>query len=313
MDPFVIWLQQALGSDIMPVMKFVTDWGGPVGWYIAIGVFLIFAGISRGMPLVVLAFGSLLLNTWLKWAFVAPRPFYIDPQVIAHTPTPGFGMPSGHAQGAFAVWGGLGMLLKSRFWCIALFGLAALVALTRPYLGVHSLGQIVVGATLAIIAIGITLRFWGKVTSYLNEMPSGRLWLLLGAGALVATLLNILILQARSDFVVPQQWVKSYAAAAGLEHATTDDLGLFADGGSLMIAMLTGFLAMALVARAQPAQLTRSAAKWIALVVAIIAHVAVIALVAQAGMAQIWLYPVLGAIPTLCLYLPMRLADKLAR
>ena len=46
--------------------------------------------------------GGVLLSACLKYHFCAPRPWWIDPQVLPLHPHPakGFGMPSGHTQSA---------------------------------------------------------------------------------------------------------------------------------------------------------------------------------------------------------------------
>lgn len=81
------------------------------------------------------------------------RPPFADPAVVALTTapdTPSF--PSGHATSAFAAAAAVGAFYPRLR--VPLYGLAALVGLSRVYLGVHYGLDVLVGAVLGI-AIGL--------------------------------------------------------------------------------------------------------------------------------------------------------------
>lgn len=110
-------------------------------FFVALGYWLLdrpVLGRAAGM-LIVAGF----LNSFLKGAFLEPRPS------VSHVlPAEGWSFPSGHAQVAAALWGGLALELRrrGRRWGAAgLWALAAAVALSRPYLGVHYPHDVVFG------------------------------------------------------------------------------------------------------------------------------------------------------------------------
>lgn len=93
---------------------------------------------------------SLLLNAWLKGWIQEPRP-ELSPLIEAD----GWSFPSGHAQAAAALWGGLAGTLRRRSAAIALWILAAGVALSRPYLGVHYVHDVAVGFALGALQVAV--------------------------------------------------------------------------------------------------------------------------------------------------------------
>jgi membrane-associated phospholipid phosphatase len=77
-----------------------------------------------------------------------------------------FGLPSGHVSGAVAMWGGLAVVFRSRLfaWLAAIF--VVLMAISRMYLGVHFLADVIGGALLG----GSILFFaWRLIDNYENR------------------------------------------------------------------------------------------------------------------------------------------------
>jgi membrane-associated phospholipid phosphatase len=67
-------------------------------------------------------------------------------------------VPSGHAANAFMVAALLSEWLRRKRYC--LYGMAALVALSRIYLGVHYPGDVLVGACLGFSITWLMLFFY---------------------------------------------------------------------------------------------------------------------------------------------------------
>jgi undecaprenyl-diphosphatase len=97
---------------------------------------------------------GMLLNVGMKYAFHRARPNFDDPLLVLT----GYGFPSGHVTGATLFYGVVAAMLVARInaWCwrmmivLAAITMVALVALSRLYLGVHFLSDV-----LAAVAVGI--------------------------------------------------------------------------------------------------------------------------------------------------------------
>ena len=98
---------------------------------------------------------TMVVTNVLKDAFDRPRPPGSDADVTALVPVPdSAAMPSGHASTAFAAAAAVAWF-HPRLG-VPVFALAALVALSRVYLGVHWAGDVLAGAVLGV-AIGLAV------------------------------------------------------------------------------------------------------------------------------------------------------------
>lgn len=92
-------------------------------------------------------FAAVGLSSWLKNVFDRPRPPIVDPAVHPLVDVPhSYAMPSGHATSAFAAAVAAGLVYPRLRW--PLVALAALIALSRVWLGVHYPTDVLAGAAL---------------------------------------------------------------------------------------------------------------------------------------------------------------------
>jgi membrane-associated phospholipid phosphatase len=132
---------------------------------------------GRVLPLVALsATMSFAVASWLNAVVKAlvdrgRPPSEIGLEAIGAVPgSPSF--PSGHAMSAFAVAGAIALLAPRLRWPV--LGLAALVAFSRVYLGVHFWLDVVVGAALGI-AIGALIAVVARsVAASRGSSPAAR-------------------------------------------------------------------------------------------------------------------------------------------
>jgi len=145
----VEWLSGLHWPVVTPVMKALTVAGGHGLVWIAIGIV---AAVWQRRPLALLVLAaanevSSFADSVLKSAIGRERPPLADPKVhpliaLPHDPS----MPSGHAMMAFTGAVVLAAVLPRMRW--PLLALAAGVALSRVYLGVHYPSDVVAGAIL---------------------------------------------------------------------------------------------------------------------------------------------------------------------
>ena len=154
-------------------MHAVSSWWvkGPLFVAVALIADLVAARAARRwVPLGMFAtLGSVLLasfaSTWAKGVFDRARPPLSDVGISAIAVLPrSASFPSGHATTAFAAAAALAVMRPSlRWWA---FGLAAAVAFSRVYLGVHFAGDVLAGALLGGAtgaALGLLARRIGNV------------------------------------------------------------------------------------------------------------------------------------------------------
>jgi undecaprenyl-diphosphatase len=110
------------------------------------------AAVFAGVAAVGIAAG---FTTVLKDLVERVRPALADPQIVALVATPeSASFPSGHAATAFAAAIAVGAFYPRIRW--PLLGLAALVGLSRIYLGVHYWLDVLAGTALGI-ALGLAV------------------------------------------------------------------------------------------------------------------------------------------------------------
>jgi membrane-associated phospholipid phosphatase len=98
-------------------------------------------------------FISLVINSVVKVIFQRTRP-YVDPaneiEGIRVETAGGYSFPSGHTQGAGVAFGSLAIWIRKRWLTIISIIIIVMVAISRMYLGVHYLSDVVVGGLLGV-------------------------------------------------------------------------------------------------------------------------------------------------------------------
>ncbi len=204
-----IWLIQSLQSSgdwLEPVMKFFTTLGYPQAYMVIVAV--IYWALDRKLGLRLAIFLPLVsfINSILKLAFHAPRPYWVSTDIKAIKASNGFGMPSGHAQ-ASTVWLLASSYLRKRwFWIIAIM-VTFLVGLSRPFLGVHFPTQVLAGWAIGITVMICFLRFEEGVTSWLQKLRLHWQLLFVMGIAVLIILTGAIILLASGNWDMPMEWI----------------------------------------------------------------------------------------------------------
>ena len=142
------------------LFELLSDWW--VKSLVIIGVGLAADLWSRRFPLAALLstvsyFVASGVGEALKRVFERPRPSLVDPAVHPLVPVPhSYSMPSGHAATAFAAAVAVGLIHPRLRW--PLLVLAALIGLSRVWLGVHYLSDVLAGAALGSAIAWLVVR-----------------------------------------------------------------------------------------------------------------------------------------------------------
>lgn len=150
------FLSQYINPFFTIIVKIITNIGGPVIITIICLVLLILHATRKkyGVPVLVTVVTSFLLNCILKNVFLRPRPDVL--RLVTET---SYSFPSGHSMVNASLYTILVLLLlsnsnkkaKKNILCISLIILFILIGISRIYLGVHYLGDVIAGWILGIL------------------------------------------------------------------------------------------------------------------------------------------------------------------
>lgn len=158
----LLLIQRYLRMDMLtPFMKSVTFLGNG-GWFWILCAVVLLAvpktrktGYAAALSLI---FGTVVTNLLLKNIVARPRPFAeIEALIPMITKPKDFSFPSGHTTASFAVALVMLRMLPKKFGIPAVV-LAALVAFSRLYLGVHYPTDVLTGFVIALV--GSMLSVW---------------------------------------------------------------------------------------------------------------------------------------------------------
>jgi len=159
---FLLYVQDHLRTAwLTPVMTFLSFLGNSGLIWIVLGAVLLIFRKTRWAGLCVLLsllLGFLVNNLLLKNIVARPRPYHAVPGLFPLGALPAdWSFPSGHACSSFAAATAMALTFgKKGAWC---FVLAALIALSRIYVGVHYPSDVLAGALVgALTALFVN---WG--------------------------------------------------------------------------------------------------------------------------------------------------------
>jgi membrane-associated phospholipid phosphatase len=171
-------------SDTLLMLAQASSYLGEVEGYVVV-VTLIYTCFDKGLAfrLAVMALLAMLANHFLKLLIRNPRPFVADDTYLskwAVTPENArelaseFSTPSGHAMSASAFYAYLAASVRNNpVRALALF-VIMITGLSRPYLGVHYLEDVLLGWAIGLGFVFVAFRFQARI---------GAAWQTLGFGA----------------------------------------------------------------------------------------------------------------------------------
>lgn len=151
----LLWFQSLRQDWMTPFWKFITFLGNAGWFWIALALLLVCFDRTRRAgtsALLALALGALMTNVLIKPAFARIRPYeVVDGLILLIEKQKDFSFPSGHSCASFAAAVALWRHLPRRAF-ISLLSLAALIAISRLYVGVHYPSDVLGGILIGILA-----------------------------------------------------------------------------------------------------------------------------------------------------------------
>ena len=162
-----LYLLEGIRNPILNfIFSFITLFGEET-IFMAIGM-IIFWCVDKfkGYYLLCVGFLGTVLNQFLKIVCQVPRPWIKDPNFTivesAREAASGYSFPSGHTQTSVGLYGGIARLTKNKTVRFVMIALAALVALSRMYLGVHTPADVLVSLLIATVLIFVAYPLFKK-------------------------------------------------------------------------------------------------------------------------------------------------------
>jgi len=106
-------------------------------------------------------------NYWLKITFRIPRPPVTNWLSGVHVSN--YSLPSGHAQNSITIWGWLAIKLKTWRMSVLSIALIVLIGLSRIYLGVHWLGDVLSGWAIGLVLLIVLWKLEEPTHSALSK------------------------------------------------------------------------------------------------------------------------------------------------
>jgi membrane-associated phospholipid phosphatase len=149
---------------------------------------------------------SISLNAAFKFAFQGPRPFWVSSQIIPYAGEGSFGIPSGHSMNSATIFGGMAWLIKKAWAVWGALILVIMIGISRIYLGVHFLHDVLLGWALGLLLIFVIMKAepailaWMKKQSFTVQIGSafGTSLALLAPAVLIHFALN--------SYQIPAEW-----------------------------------------------------------------------------------------------------------
>lgn len=236
---FVLWFQ-GLGGWLEIPMKGFTFLGSEEFFLFVLPVIYWCVDARIGLRMGVILLLNGVLNSVLKLAFFGPRPYWVDPMVKALVSETSFGVPSGHAQMAAGLWGMLASQVRRRWaWAAAIF-LILMIGLSRLYLGVHFLHDVLLGWLFGALVLWVVLRLWDSTAAWARTKSTGQqvvLAFLLSALMLVA---GAIAFGAARNTPLPPEWTANALAAGAREAPAPITLNSVITSAATLFGLLAG-------------------------------------------------------------------------
>jgi membrane-associated phospholipid phosphatase len=217
---FVIFLQ-GLGDWLVPPMIFFTTLGIEEFYLLVVPVlyWCINPNIGIRTGIMLLLSGS--TNNIMKWIFQQPRPYWVSTDVNPALAETSFGLPSGHAQNAVAIWGIMANSFKNIWGWLGAILLMVLIGISRPILGVHFPQDTLLGWIVGFVLLILVSRLEPKMLNWLKTKNDGYKIAFFGSVSAALLIISALFNFPLRNWSMPSSWEQNILAAFPSEEVPT--------------------------------------------------------------------------------------------
>lgn len=199
------WIQSAPGLE--QIMRFISIFGNEEFFLVAIPLIYWCINSRLGTRLAALLIISTGLNAIAKLAFHAPRPYWVDNRIQALSFETTYGIPSAHAQNSISIWGYLALKRRSLTTTALVIPLILLISISRVYLGMHFLTDVLAGWIIGVIILLATVRWQSQIIDWLNHLTLQYQILLSFSLSIIYIVISSTILFITPD--IPNEWIQN--------------------------------------------------------------------------------------------------------
>lgn len=156
---FLYFLEGLRTPVLDTLFSVITELGGETLFLVTALVLFWCVDKLQGYYLMAVGFLGTLCNQFLKIACRVPRPWVQDPDFTiveaARAEATGYSFPSGHSTSSVGTFGVIAREAKNKWVRAAAIAACVLVPFSRMYLGVHFPSDVLVGAAIPLIFIGL--------------------------------------------------------------------------------------------------------------------------------------------------------------
>lgn len=224
----------------IPIMKLFSSLGSLQFMLLCMPFLFWCWDASRGFRIGLMLVTSYGLNAALKIALHSPRPYWVDPAVQAWSTEPSFGLPSGHAQNAVAIWGLTAHLIHKPWAAVLAASTCLFIGLSRAYLGVHFLGDVVSGWAVGAVLLGTAIMAMPALEEKIGRMDLKRQILLVTLASSAIIALYLLGQASICGWQMPSAWEANALTATGETVEPSNPANAFSAAG-MMLGVASGY------------------------------------------------------------------------
>ncbi len=210
--PVSIWVQNA-PDWIMSIMKGFTFLGNTEFYLLIMPLLYWCLDITLGIRIGILLLVSGGFNSLLKFGFHSPRPFWVSSRIEHLADGTGFGFPSGHSQNAAGLWGLFAFSTQKTWLKIASVILIFLIGVSRIFLGVHFLHDVLMGWLVGAGLMLLFIKAEDRVSSWFKRSPVGLQIVALVLATSIFILPALLMVDPINPPSIPQAWIEGAGEA----------------------------------------------------------------------------------------------------
>lgn len=184
-----------------------------------------------GLRMAVMLVTSGALNSMLKFLFHLPRPFWFDARVKSLSIETSFGLPSGHSQNSASLWGMLAASGRKKGLWIGSILVVFLIGLSRLYLGMHFLHDVLTGWLAGAILVALYMVLERPVSKWIAPKKLAFQLVVIFLFSILLIALGLGAKALNAGWLMPSQWVETALQTGGAAPDPYNDEGLITLGG----------------------------------------------------------------------------------